>query len=399
MTGTDMTGTDMTGTGMTGAIGPLDEFPVHQLPLPIGWVGSSDRNFYDRCYFNAHDRSGELFLITGLGYYPNLGVKDAFALLRRAGEPGGRSPGGGEQTAVHLSDAIDADRMNQSVGGYRIEVTEPLRRLRLVLEETEGIAFDLAWEGSFDVIREQPHILRTGNRITLDAQRFAQVGTWSGTLLIDGEEIAVTPDTWVGTRDRSWGIRPVGESEPAGRPADPPMEGFWWLYVPLRFDDFAVVVIIQEEPDGFRTANDAVRVWADGRLEQLGWPRVDITYAPGTRQPTRAVLRCTSAAGKEVTIEVEPLLAAALHVGAGYPPDSDWGHGQWKGAGFAERIRYSLDDRAVAGRIPWGVVDHAARARCHGDGCDGAEGYGLFEHASLGRHDPSGFAGWESVAP
>lgn len=360
-------------------IGPLDEFPLHQLPLPAGWVGSSDRNFYDRCYFNAHDRSGELFLITGLGYYPNLGVKDAFALLRR----------GGEQTAVHLSDAIDADRLHQSVGGYRIEVTEPLRRLRLVLEETEGIAFDLYWEGSFDVIREQPHILRSGNRVTLDAQRFAQVGTWSGTLLTDGEEIAVTPDIWVGTRDRSWGIRPVGEPEPAGRPQDPPMEGFWWLYVPLRFDDFAIVVIIQEEPDGFRTANDAVRVWRDGRLEQLGWPRVDITYAPGTREPVRAVLHCTTAAGKDVTIEVEPLLAAALHVGAGYPPDPDWGHGQWKGAGFTERVRYRLDDPAVAPRIPFGAIDHAARAWC-----DGVEGYGLFEHASMGRHDPSGFTGW-----
>jgi hypothetical protein len=31
--------------------------------------------------------------------------------------------------------------------------------------------------------------------------------------------------------------------------------------------------------------------------------------------------------------------------------------------------------------------------------CDGAEGWGLFEHASLGRHDPSGFADWGSLAP
>src|SRR6185312_15287333 len=29
----------------------------------------------------------------------------------------------------------------------------------------------------------------------------------------------------------------VGEAEPPGRPADPPFEGMWWLYVPLRFDD------------------------------------------------------------------------------------------------------------------------------------------------------------------
>ena len=57
-------------------------------------------------YLNAHDRSGTIFLITGIGYYPNLGVKDAFVLIRR------RNPDGTDtQTAVHLSDAIDDDRL------------------------------------------------------------------------------------------------------------------------------------------------------------------------------------------------------------------------------------------------------------------------------------------------
>lgn len=111
-------------------LGPLDEYPLHQLPQPIAWPGSSDRNFYDRSYFNAHDRTGNIFLITGIGYYPNLGVKDAFVLIRRADI----------QTAVHLSDAIDSDRLHQHVNGYRVEVVEPLRKLRIVLDETEGVA-------------------------------------------------------------------------------------------------------------------------------------------------------------------------------------------------------------------------------------------------------------------
>ncbi len=98
-------------------LGPMDEFPVHQVPQPIAWPGSSDRNFYDRSYFNAHDRTGDIFLITGIGYYPNLGVKDAFVLVRR----------GDTQTAVHLSDAIDQDRLNQHVLGYRVEVIDPLQ--------------------------------------------------------------------------------------------------------------------------------------------------------------------------------------------------------------------------------------------------------------------------------
>ena len=46
---------------------PLDEYAIHQTPLSMRYVDSSDRNFYDRWYFNAHDRTGELFLITGAG--------------------------------------------------------------------------------------------------------------------------------------------------------------------------------------------------------------------------------------------------------------------------------------------------------------------------------------------
>ena len=258
-------------------LGPTDEFPIHQIPQPISWPGSSDRNFYDRSYLNAHDRTGDIFLITGIGYYPNLGVKDAFVLVRR----------GDTQTAVHLSDGIDSDRLNQHVLGYRVEVSEPLHKLRVILEETEGIAVDLTWNGLFDVIQEQRHVLRTGTRVTLDAQRFAQVGSWSGVIAIDGEEIAVDPAVWIGSRDRSWGIRPIGEPEPAGRPAHPPFEGMWWLYVPMAFDDFAICLIIQEEPSGFRSLNDCTRIWRDGRVEQLGWPRVKIHYTLRHPHPDR----------------------------------------------------------------------------------------------------------------
>ena len=57
---------------------PLDEYPVHQTPESMSRVGTSDKNFYDRCYFNAHDRTGDTFVITGLGTYANLGVVDAY---------------------------------------------------------------------------------------------------------------------------------------------------------------------------------------------------------------------------------------------------------------------------------------------------------------------------------
>jgi hypothetical protein len=182
----------------------------------------------------------------------------------------------------------------------------------------------------------------------------------------------------------------VGEGEPAGRPPDDPTAGIWWLYVPLRFDEFAVVVIVQEQPDGYRTLNDATRVWPDGRVEQLGWPEVDVAYSPGTRIPERATVRLTERGGRPLTLEVASLGYVALHVGAGYGGDPDWAHGQWRGPAWVDSAAYDLTDPAIVARIPFGVIDHVGRATL-----DGREGWGLFEHACMGRHDPSGFAGWD----
>jgi hypothetical protein len=364
---------------------PLDEYPIHQVPLSLEFVGSSDRNFYDRSYFNAQNRTDELFFVTGAGVYPNLGVQDAYAVLRL----------GDTQYAVRYSAALSDDRLNQVVGPYRVEILEPLQRIRLICDgDDQGLGFDLTWEGSFPAVQEQAHLMRTGTRAILDASRFAQVGTWEGTIRVAGDELAVTPDRWLGTRDRSWGIRPVGEAEPSGRNADEPLEGFWWLYLPLRFEEFAVVIIVQELPDGHRTLNDASRIFPDGRVEQLGWPRVEIRYRSGTRHPEHATVHCTTPEGKPLVFDVDALTFVGLNVGAGYGGDPDWGHGQWRGPDFAEGAVYDLNDPEVVGRVPFSVVDHVGRADC-----EGAEGWGLFEHGTMGRHDPSGFADWGSLAP
>lgn len=364
---------------------PLDEYPVHQAPLSLARVATSDRNFYDRSYFNAHDRSSDTFLVTGLGVYPNLGVIDAYATVRR----------GQRQWIVRFSDALDARGLEQRVGGYRIEVLEPLHQVRVICEGgSDSISFDLTWTGAFPAVEEEPHLLLSGARPILDACRFAQVGSWSGVLDVAGEEFQIDSEVWTGSRDRSWGIRPVGESEPPGRGAGEPTDGFFWLYVPLRFDEFAIIVILQENPDGYRTLNDAKRVRPDGAIEQLGWPRATIGYRTGTRHPDWARLELTAPNGKPLIVDVRTMESVALHVGAGYGGDADWSHGQWMGRNWTSSSVYDLDDPAISALVPYGVIDHSAVAVC-----DGAQGWGMLEHANLGRHDPSGFADWSAVAP
>jgi hypothetical protein len=368
---------------------PLDEYPVHQVPLSMRHMATSDRNAYDRCYFNAHDRTGEVFFVTGLGVYPNLGVIDAYATIAR----------GARQSTLRLSDALGEDRMVQRVGPYSVEVIEPLERIRVVCEENDqGISFDLRWKGSFPPVEEPHHLMRQAGKVILDASRFAQVGAWSGTITVDGEHLEVDEDLWLGTRDRSWGIRPIGEPEPPGRAASEPDEGFgfWWTYAPLRFDDFALLLIAQEDGEGGRTMNEAVRVWEDGkgaRHEQLGWPEFEVSYRPGSRIPTGASV-LLQRGSKTTTVDIETLGFVALNCGPGYGGDPDWSHGTWRGRGFAERVDVDLNDPAVFGRVPFGVIDHVARASC-----EGAPGWGMFEHATFGSHAPSGFEGWDAVAP
>ncbi len=156
-------------------------------------------------------RRGTLFLIIGLGQYPNLGVTDGFAVLRRA-----------TTTSWPARPRRSLGSHGRLSGPLRIEVLEGLHRLRVVLEPTPE-APDLSFRsrlrvgcaGSVGGQALPPQL----ERVTFDTQRFVQTGRWSGTLTVDGETLPVTPDTWRGNRDRSWGVRPSERpSRPDGAP-------------------------------------------------------------------------------------------------------------------------------------------------------------------------------------
>lgn len=370
---------------------PLDEHPIHQVPMSLAYIATSDRNAYDRCIYQAVAHDGSTELLTGLGVYPNLGTIDAFAVVRR----------GDRQWAVRTAGSRPADKLRQEVGPYRLEVVEPFRRLHLTCAgDDHGVGFDLWFESAYEPMREPQH-LKYGwptNKVLLEGCRYAQLGTWQGEIRVDGQTLEVTPQDWTATRDRSWGIRPVGDAEPPGRP-DEREPGIWYYWMPLRFEDFGVHFMVEEDPDGFRTLNYAVRVWpsTSGRkMENLGWPEIDIDYRPGTRLPARATVHCNTRDRRPLEIEVEPRTFVPLHLGPGYGGGGGdgWTHGKWMGEGWVEGRTYDYTDPEVQARIPWGSIDHLASARC-----DGQQGYGIFEHASIGRHLPTGMTDLSSVAP
>ncbi|MDJ1131341.1 hypothetical protein [Streptomyces iconiensis] len=366
----------------------LDEYPVHQVPLSMRHVATGDRNAYDRCIFQVFDHAGTALLLTGLGVYPNTGVIDAYATLS----------GGGTLLAVRASDALGDDRTRLAVGPLHITVEEPLRRFRLhcaaAPDDPQGLSFDLVWSAAFPALWEPHHTQRRGGRLTLEACRFVQAGTVTGTLTVRGITTTLAPGEWTGTRDRSWGTRPI-PGEDGGRAADEhPTEGFHWLWCPVRFEDRFLMVLLQEDADGHRTLNDAVEVREGHPDRQLGWPQADIAYTPGTRHPESAVIHLAGAARKPLELHARTLVSSPLALGAGYPPADDWQHGTWQGRGWSDRRTYDLADPAAHPRAAYGVTDHSARFTL-----EGQTGYGVFEHGSFGRHEPSGFTGYGSVAP
>ncbi len=164
-------------------LSPLDELLAHQTSDTFDHVATSDRNFYDRYYFNMHSSSDELFVITGLGQYPNLGVTDAFITVSIDDE----------QHTVRASRELGHDRLDTSVGPLSVEVLEGLRSLRIRCEPNEwGIEADLVFNGTVEALEEPRTFSRQYGRVIQDVTRYAQVGTWEGTLTAAGRTLDVT---------------------------------------------------------------------------------------------------------------------------------------------------------------------------------------------------------------
>ena len=372
-------------------ISPMDEYLAHQTSETIDHVATSDRNFYDRYYFNCHPSSDELFLITGLGQYPNLGVTDAFVSVSV----------GDQHHVVRSSRELGHDRSDTSVGPLRVEIVEGLMKLRVICEPNEwGVAFDMTFTGQVPAIEEPKTFRRQYGRITSDVTRYAQVGVWEGSLEVAGKQYAVTPDTWKGARDRSWGVRAVGEAEPPGIRVKDFMQGthgFFHQWMPMQFDDFVIKVQFDEDFAGNRLVEESVKVWNVGSEtpdEHMGRPSIDITYLPGTREIERAVLTLTQPDGSTRTVTSTPLRTLYLKAGTGYMPHEGWGYGYYQGPLKVEGMTFDIGTPEA--RAQWSGLNETL-ARYELD--TGEVGYGLHENMVVGVYQPHGFDSFEAVAP
>ena len=371
---------------------PLDDYLVHQTPETVDLVVTSDRNFYDRYYFNAHTLDGNAFLVVAMGLYPNIGVIDAFATIVIDGKT---------QYAVRASRELGSDRMNTKVGPIGVEVIEGLRKMRVYCEPNEhGLSFDMTFEGTTFPCQEPHFFRRIGNRVMMDYTRLTQNGRWTGTLTAAGRTYEVTPDAWWGGRDHSWGIRPVGDREPqsAPPPGDGGPGGFFWVWTPVQFDSAAIMFTCSEEPDGTRWHGAAELLHAYGKnlpSEQLAVVGHDLKLIPGTRTFDRGSVTMARRDGTLVTMTMEPKTTLYM-AGAGYAYMGGWRHGQYHGPLVVEGESWDLTDAEVTRKLMGQtetVCDYTV------EGIDGlGTGHGIIEFLLLGAYLPYGFKSFGDVA-
>jgi hypothetical protein len=181
-----------------------DDYPIHQTPDPIAFSGT-DRNFYDRYFFNGYTMDGHVFFAAALGVYPHLNIMDAGFAVRI----------GDKQYNLHASRHLHMERMDTQVGPIRVEVVEPLKTLRIIVDDNEhGISADITITGRHAAIEEPRTTRRNGPRVVQDITRMTQLGRWSGWIKAGGQELRLDEATTLGTRDRSWGVRHVGIRDP-----------------------------------------------------------------------------------------------------------------------------------------------------------------------------------------
>lgn len=362
---------------------PFDDYPIHQTPLPIAHPATGDPNHYDRFWFNGYTE--DFYFAVGMAVYPNRGIIDAAISVVH----------NGVQRSVFASGRIPADRTQTRVGPLTIDIVEPLRVTRVRADAADlGIDADITFTARTVALEEPRQTITTGNKTVMDSTRLTQWGTWTGRLSAGGTDLPI--ERIYGTKDRSWGVRPVGEPTPAAPENTLPQIFFLWS--PINWTDCCTHFLCFERGNGDRFVGSqaVLQLVGDGKptwgvdatargIEHLAGTVVNVQWAPGLRRSQGASLRLLRHNGDEERIELEPLMTFRMR-GIGYT-HPEWGHGRWHGEEAVGSEEHKVED--LDNVEPWNIHIQQVMRATWGD----RVGLGVLEQLAFGEHVPSGLTG------
>jgi hypothetical protein len=328
---------------MAGSIGPLtaaDEQFNHQAVETFASVGVSDPAWAEKVCGMAAARDGSLQIGFGFGKYTNRNVVDAYAGIAR----------GTEQWVVRASRSLRSDLETVNAGPIRYEVVEPLQaiRVRLDANEQQPIAFDLLFRAVVPCVMEEREDRRDmhGFRKATDQLRYHQIGVASGWLEIAGQRQEISEDSWVATRDKSWGVRPqVGvpapDVEPDFHPLIPEALAIWNPILFERENGSRYAFhhyFLQFSGPGFvhRKVQGGLEE-AEGQTVLVSDERLELAFDPATKRLQRGRFLFTMADGSERPMRFEKVSEIGFYLGAGHYHGGDGHfHGSWRGEQFVD---------------------------------------------------------------
>jgi hypothetical protein len=221
----------------------------------------------------------------------------------------------------------------------------------------------------------------------MDYTRLTQNGRVSGWTEVDGDRRVCTG--WTGTRDRSWGIRPVGAADPQSTPGAG-IPGFFWQWTPVNFADKSVFFHVNADTEG-KPWNTRAVILPDGAGADGGWhadaPRMEeVSLLPGTRHAKGGTLKIPLQQG-EATVTFEPVGQPFLMRGIGY--GGEWRHGALKG-----ELAVGREDIDLA-TVDMGSMENfhiqaISKCRYSAPGEADQDGVGIFEQLIFGPYRPYG---------
>ncbi len=287
--------------------------------------------------------------------------------------------------------------MDTRVGPIAVDVVEPLRKLRVRVEDNaHGIKADVLFTNRAPAIEEPRFTYRAGPRTIMDYTRLTQNGTYEGWIEVHGKRIELKPQAIFGTRDRSWGVRPIGLPDP--QPAAPPRPPqFYWLWAPCNFQDRITLYHNNAEASG-KPWNTAAVMAETGESEPVHMSTCSSTVAfkSGTRHAQAATIAMVDDQTRVWRIELKPQWNFYMS-GLGYM-SPQWGHGHFKGE---LAVGYEAFDLASLNENELHFLHVQAFSKATLTGPDGLtrEGAGVLEQLIIGPHGPSGFKDLLDVAP
>ncbi len=348
---------------------PEDDYPLHQSALPLAHVMDGHPNAYDRYFFNGF--AEDFYFAVALGLYPNRGVIDgAFSVVV-----------GGKQYSVFASDALTG--RPTEVGPIRVEIVEPLSVNRLVVDAPEqGLRAELVYTRSTATIEEPRQTMHDANRLFMDVTRATQLGTWSGWIETPAGRMSATG--LMGTKDRSWGVRPVGEPLPGAPTNRVPQIAFFWA--PFSVGGEGRHYMTFRDGDGGVLSESGGVLPIDGSSARHVGGDLTIEWEPGTRRARLATVKV----GTE-RYQLTPLLRFHMRgVGYGHPT---YAHGRWHGGPVVDGETLVIDEVSPADYFSL-HIQHVVRV----EGSTGS-GLGVLEQLLVGPFAPGGFTDLLDGAP